>query len=216
MARFLAAPATCLFALLLLTLSTTPARAQSFIESLSIDGITVGGGLALFQGDLDANPSHNPLRLIGNGNVHLLIGIDHEREPYRFGVELVYDRLTGSMPSPDYQFTNNALSLDLVAHYNAAFIRDGLIGGYVGIGPTLLFNPQYTPHMQQRSGQDSRYRTKGSRVMLTFKGGFDFNDQIRIGLRLFLSDYVDGYAGFTEDSAIDMVSSITLGYRFDL
>ncbi len=211
-------PAPYLLALALFALTAGSARSQSLLgDAPVIDGLTVGGGLALFQGDLDANPSHNPLKLIGSGNVHALIGVDRATGDFRLGLEMVYDRLGGELSERTHTFTNNALSLDFVASYNAPFIRDGLLGAYLGIGPTLLINPTYSDYIQEEAQNgDARYKTPGTRVMMSLKAGFDFNDQIRLGVRFLPSDYVDGFAGIDEDFAFDMISTITLGYRFDL
>lgn len=204
-------PTSCLFALLLLVLSATPVRGQSVFNQ--VDGITVGAGLALFQGDLDSNPTHSPLKLIGNGNLRLLVGADKEFAPFRLGLEVTYDRLVGSLRS-DHAFTANAVSLDVAGSYNLPIISDGLFGLYAGVGPTLIVQPTYSDYIVSQSDDDDRYRPLGSRVLVTGKVGIDFNDQIRVGMRLMPSDFVDGYAGINEEGAIDMVTSITLGYRF--
>lgn len=182
-----------------------------------VHGITVAGGLSIYQGDYSLNPEHNLVKYIaGNGDLLLRVGADHRLgkfNQYGLGADLVYSRLAGKS-SNGTGFKANSVSLDLYADYELPYIYEGLFRVFVGGGPNLLIAPSYTgtPFVQD----PKNYQRLGTRVIGTLKVGVTILDTFRIGTRISSSDLLDGYKGFTSDGVPDFVSFLNIGYRFRL
>lgn len=198
---------------------STPRSSERQSQDRSIvHGITVAGGLSIYQGDFSLNPEHNLVKYIaGNGDLLLRVGADHrlgEFNQYGLGADLVYSRLAGSS-SRGTGFKANSVSLDLYADYELPYIYEGLFRVFVGGGPNLLIAPSYTGRPFVQDPED--YQRLGTRVIGSLKVGVTILDTFRIGTRISSSDLLDGYKGFASGSGIpDFVSFLNIGYRFRL
>jgi len=182
-----------------------------------IHGITVGAGLAIYQGDYSVNPNHNIVKYIaGNGKLSLRFGMDHrlgQFEQYGLGFDLVYSRLSGESTG-GVGFKANTVALDLIADYELPYVKEGLFRVFVGLGPNFIISPSYdgTPGVKD----PENFQPLGTRVSGSLKVGVTILDSFRIGTRIASSDLLDGYKGFTSDGVPDFVSFLNIGYRFDL
>lgn len=194
-----------------------PSQVQD--EGSFIHGISVGVGLAIYQGDFSANPNHNPVKYIaGSGNLSARVGMDHrlgEFNQYGLGADLVYNRLAGESPRGN-GFTSNAVALDLYADYELPYISEGLLRLFIGGGPNLIISPSYSGIPGCASGGDECYQPLGTRVTGSLKIGVTILDSFRIGTRIASTNLLDGYKGFQNNDVPDFVSFLNVGYRFDM
>lgn len=189
-----------------------PNQGQSFIH-----GVSVAVGLAIYQGDFSLNPNHNLVKYIaGNGSLAARVGIDHRLgrfDQYGLGADLVYNRLTGESVNGT-GFKANSLALDFYADYELPYIREGLFRVFLGGGPNLIISPSYTGN--PAVVEDDDFQPLGTRVIGSLKVGVTIMDSFRIGTRIASNDLLDGYKGFQAQDAPDFVSSLSIGYRFDV
>ncbi len=182
------------------------------------DGITVGGGIGFYLGDLDTNPDNSILKFIGASNLELLAGADRRYGQYGLGLELKYNRLAGyrRFSSDTLSFTNNALSLDVVGSYDLGLLRPDLFRVFVGVGPTLLFNPTYKgfDEFEEDGDRNIVFKDLGTRVTGNLKFGVAFDDALRIGMMLTPTDFLDGFEGAYAPQ--DFVAFVNLSYRINL
>ena len=218
--------ATCLPSLFVLLIAArTPAYAQQERTADAsakgvtrfIDGVTVGGGLAFYQGDLDANPGNNYLKFLGSSRLSLFAGVDRRYAGYALGLELGYDRLAGERQfgagGSEYGFSNNLISLNAVGSLDLGhwgILSPGLLRPFLGAGPTLMAGPQYEGFSDDPPGFEGR----GTRVRPNLTLGVNVQDAVRLGVRALPTDYVDGFTG--RYFPYDQVVFINVSYRFDL
>jgi hypothetical protein len=183
-----------------------------------IHGVSIGGGLAIYQGDYSLNPDHNVVKYIaGNGKLSLRAGIDHRLgrfDQYGLGADLVYSRLGGESTG-GVGFEMNSLALDFYADYELPYIKEGLFRVFIGGGPNLLISPSYyggTP----ATTEEGSYQPLGTRVVGSLKIGVTIVDVLRVGTRIATTDLLDGYKGFDPDGVPDFVSFLSVNYRFNL
>ena len=182
------------------------ARAQNALSQL-FDGASIGGGLNVYQGDLDSNPDSEIIKYIGAANLHFLAGVDKRYGALGLGVDFNYHRFTARTGQVD--MANNVFSLDLVGSLGAGRRGRSLIRFYAGVGPAFLL-PRYYRFPDDVEG----YQDAGTRFVATFPIGIVFQDRIRVGMRITSTDLLDGYTG--TGGSRDYLSFINLGYRFDL
>lgn len=182
-----------------------------------IHGVSLGIGLAVYQGDFSRNPEHNIVKyLAGSGSLSLRAGVDHRMgrfEQYGVGTDLVYNRLSGQTTGGS-GFSANTLALDFYADYELPYIKQGLFRVFVGGGPNFIISPSYDNFPDE--GQDDNYEKLGSRVTGSLKIGVTVIDKFRIGTRIASSDLIDGYKGFDPDGVPDIISFVNFSYRFDV
>lgn len=182
-----------------------------------IHGISLGVGLAIYQGDFSRNPEHNLVKyLAGSGSLSLRAGVDHRMgrfDQYGVGSDLVYNRLSGQTTGGS-GFSANTLALDFYADYELPYIKQGLFRVFVGGGPNFIISPSYDNFPDE--GEDNNYERLGSRVTGSLKLGVTVIDKFRVGTRIASSDLIDGYKGFDPDGVPDIISFLNFSYRIDL
>lgn len=182
-----------------------------------IDGVSVGAGLAIYQGDFSRNPNHNIVKyLAGNGKLAVRVGADHRLgryDQYGLGADVVYNRLSGETTG-DQSFQADIVMLDVYADYELPYIAPQLFRLFIGGGPNYIISPSYKGFPPESS--ENNYSQLGSRVEGSVKLGVTILDQFRIGTRIFSSDLIDGYKGLDPDGIPDVVSFINLSYRFEI
>lgn len=192
-----------------------PSRVQG--DEPLIHGVTIGGGLAIYQGDYSLNPNHNFVKYVaGNGKLALRAGLDHRLgrfDQYGLGIDLVYNRLSGES-SAGTGFKSNSLALDFYADYELPYIKQGLFRVFIGGGPNLIFSPTYSGDPAVTKAEN--FQPLGTRVIGSLKVGVTVLDAFRIGTRIASSDLLDGYKGFTSDGVPDFVSFLNISYRFNV
>lgn len=194
-------------------------RSQSQVQADEpfIHGVSLGAGLAIYQGDLSRNPNHNIIKYIaGSGSLALRAGADHRLglyDQYGLGADLVYNRLSGKTTG-DLEFKADAIALDFYADYELPYIRQGLFRVFVGGGPNFIISPSYKGFPEE--DENENFEKLGTRVTGSLKVGVTILDGFRIGTRIASTDLLDGYKGFTDDGLPDFVSFVNFSYRFDL
>lgn len=192
--------------LVLFCLAMEPSAAQAQSALLRpFDGASIGGGLNIYQGDLDGNPDSDLIKYIGGANLHVLAGVDRRYGRFGAGLDFNYHRFTARSSYVD--MANNVMSLDLVGSFGVD--NRGLFRLYTGIGPTFLI-PRYYRFPENREG----YEDPGPRFVATVPVGIIFQDRIRLGIRITSTDLLEGFRG--NSGSRDYLSFINLGYRFDL
>ncbi|PSQ97338.1 MAG: hypothetical protein BRD55_03400 [Bacteroidetes bacterium SW_9_63_38] len=178
-----------------------------------VHGISVGAGLAVYQGDFSRNPEHNPIKyLAGSGKLSVQVGADHRLgrfDQFGLGADLVYNRLSGESTG-GAGFSANAVALDFYADYELPYVRQGLFRVFLGVGPNFIISPSYD------FDDLSNSEKLGTRVTGSLKVGVTILEKFRIGTRISSSDLLDGYEGFRPDGIPDFVSFIDFNYRFSL
>lgn len=201
---------------LLFVLGTTPAWAQRSERPL-VDGVTVGGGLAFYQGDLDTNPGNNYLKFIGSSRASLFARADRRYGRYTVGLELNYNRLAGERKfagRPTFSFTNNAVGLDAVGSIDLGVARPGLLRIFAGAGPMLLVSPEFEGFQEGDFSSNEEFRDDGTNVQASFILGLNVQDAVRLGAKVFSNNFVDGFEGL--NSSADFLLFVNISYRFDL
>lgn len=194
-------------------------RAQTQQESEPfIHGISVGAGLAVYQGDFSRNPEHNLVKYVaGSGKLSLRFGLDHRMgrfDQYGVGADLVYSRLAGETTG-GAGFSANSVALDFYGDYELPYIKQGLFRVFLGVGPNLIVSPSYE-EFSGLAGPDDSVQELGTRVTGSLKVGVTIFDQFRIGTRIASSDLIDGYKGFDPNGVPDIISFLNFGYRFNM
>jgi hypothetical protein len=186
-----------------------------------IHGISVGAGLAVYQGDFTRNPEHNPIKyLAGSGKLSVRVGADHRLgrfDQYGLGVDLVYNRISGES-SGGAGFSANTVALDFYGDYELPYIKQGLLRVFLGVGPNFIISPSYDGFPDSNTGGRFAENTEklGTRVTGSLKVGVTILDKFRIGTRISSSDLVDGYKGFNSNGIPDFISFLNFSYRFSL
>ncbi len=182
-----------------------------------IHGVSIGIGLAVYQGDFSRNPNHNLIKyLAGSGALSARVGVDHRLgrfDQYGVGADLVYNRLSGETTGGS-GFKANSLALDFYGDYELPYIAPGLFRVFLGGGPNFIISPSYQNFPDD--AEERNYDPLGTRVSASFKVGVTIYDQFRVGTRIAASDLLDGYKGFDPNGVPDFVSFLNFSYRFDL
>ncbi|MBT8402164.1 MAG: hypothetical protein KJO98_16930 [Rhodothermia bacterium] len=170
-----------------------------------VDGYTFGIGLALYQGDLDRNPSNGVGKLLTMGNLQLMAGVDRDISAGRLGVELHYNRVVGinAFVTGDH----NVVSLDLT--FGRRLGRSP-VRAFVGLAPTVVFSSyeSLTP-----TAESFGFVNRGTGFDLTLPIGVSIQDRVRLSTRVALFDGVDGTDNI---GGKDVLSNISIVYRFGI
>ena len=181
-----------------------------------IHGVTLGAGIAVYQGDFSRNPEHSFVKYVaGSGKLSLRAGVDHrmgEFDEYGVGADLMYNRLAGETTG-GAGFEANSVALDFYADYELPYVRQGLFRVFVGGGPNFIISPSYRGF--SNLAEDDRAERLGTRVTGSLKVGITILDKIRVGTRI-APDMLDGYKGFQGESGADFISFLNFSYRFNL
>lgn len=183
-----------------------------------VHGLSIGAGLAVYQGDFSRNPNHNVFKYLGTAKPSIELGVDHrfgQFDQFGAGADLIYSHISGAT-SGKIEFQNNILSLDVYGDYELPYVKLGLFRVFAGAGPMLLINPSYQNFPDDANG-DIRWRPDlGTRFVGSAKFGVTIYGSVKIGTRITSTDLLDGYLGFHRDGLTDIVSFIKVSHRFDL
>lgn len=183
-----------------------------------VHGLTIGGGISTYQGDLSRNPDNNILKYLSSSAPSVFIRADRRFGTFQqFGVnaELQYSRISGKTTSGGQrplEFSNNLVGLDITADYDLPYVRQGLFRVFVGGGPLFVISPTYSSNFPESA---PLFDPLGSRVVGSFVAGVSFFDTFRIGMRVSTSDYLDGHIGIDGKKSPDYLGFIGVMYRFD-
>ncbi len=168
-----------------------------------VDGYTFGVGLALYQGDLDRNPSNGVGKLLTMGNLQLMAGVDRELSAGRLGAELHYNRVVGinAFVTGDH----NVVSLDLT--FGRQLGRSP-VRAFIGLGPTVVFSSYES---LTATAESFGFVNEGTGFDLTLPIGVSIQDRVRLSTRIALFDGVDGTDNI---GGKDVLSNISIVYRF--
>lgn len=183
-----------------------------------IHGVVVGGGIAIFQGDLSRNPNHNVFKYLGTAKPTVQVGIDHRLgryNQYGLGADLSFSHVSG-VTTGQIEFSNNMLSLDLYADYELPYVKLGLFRVFAGGGPMLLVNPKYHNFPDNADTNDKWRPDLGTRVVGSVKLGVTIYGSFKIGTRITSTDLLDGHLGYNRGGVADIVSFIRLTHRFNV
>ncbi len=177
----------------------------SFAQSSFISGYSVGGGLSLYGGDLDGQPTGATLGYIAAGSVHLHAGVDREfGNRFQMMLETQYNRIAGKNNIVDGN--HNLVSFDLNASVGIG--PDKLFRVYAGVGPTFSF---HSYNDLTTIAVVAGWAEESSSFGMTVPFGVIFSDRIRAGFRFALTDAFDGRDG---GSSNDIFGIIAVSYRF--
>jgi len=180
-----------------------------------IHGVSIGAGIAVYQGDFSRNPEHSIVKYIaGSGKLSLRAGIDRRMgrfDQFGVGADVVYNRLGGETTG-GAGFTANSVAIDFYGDYELPYIRQGLLRVFVGAGPNIIISPSYEGFS---SLSEENAEKLGTRVTGSLKVGVTILDKIRVGTRIASSDLIDGYEGF-DPGGPDFISFLNFSYRFNL
>lgn len=189
---------------------------QSEQGDFFIHGISLGIGLAIYQGDFTRNPNHNIIKYIaGNGHLSAQVGADHRFGRYDqvgVGLDVSYTRIS-EKTTEQRGFKSNIVAVDAVVDYELPYIKQGLFRFFIGGGPYIILDPSYDNFPEQERGE--RWQQLGTRAIGSVKVGVTILDGFQIGTRIATSDLVDGYKGYNPDGLPDFISFLRLRYRFD-
>lgn len=193
----------------------TQQEAQTQESEPFIHGVSIGAGIAVYQGDFSRNPEHNIVKYVaGSGKLSLRAGIDHRMgqfDQFGVGADVVYSRLGGETTG-GAGFSANSVAIDFYGDYELPYIRQGLLRVFVGAGPNIMISPSY----EGFSGlSDENAKKLGTRVTGSLKVGVTILDKIRLGTRIASSDLIDGYKGYNPGGP-DFISFVNFSYRFNL
>lgn len=170
-----------------------------------VDGYTFGIGLALYQGDLDRNPSNGVGKLLTMGNLQLMAGVDRDITAGRLAAELHYNRVVGinAFVTGDH----NVVSLDLT--FGRQLGRSP-VRAFIGLGPAVVFSSyeSLTP-----TAESFGFVNEGTGFDLTLPIGVSIQDRVRFSTRVALFDGLDGTDNI---GGKDVLSNISIVYRFGI
>lgn len=174
------------------------------------DGITVGVGLSSYHGDLDWNPDNGPAEFLAAGNLGAFVAADRAFGPVVTEGALQYNRI--GIDFPGAEMAINMISLDLTAGPSFDLFRPGFLRLYAGVSPALLLTNYDDVDETELGGYT--LDEQPARFVVTFPIGLVIQDILRLGVRITPTDNFDSVTGLTEN--VDLLSFISVGYRFDL
>ncbi|NND73092.1 MAG: outer membrane beta-barrel protein [Rhodothermales bacterium] len=181
------------------------AAGASHAQSSLISGYSIGGGLSLYGGDLDGQPTGAKIGYFGGGNLHLHAGVDRNiGSRFQVKLETQFNRISGQNGLVDG--THNLISFDLDAAVGIG--PDNVVKVYAGIGPTIATH-SYTD--LTTIAVVAGWATEGSTFGMTIPVGVILSDRIRAGFRISMTDGFDGREG---GSSKDIFGIVALSYRF--
>ena len=177
-----------------------------------VDGVSIGAGLSSYHGDLDWNPDNGPAEFLAAGNIGIFAAADRSFGPVIAESVLRYDRINIDYPLVD--MTLNTVSLDLNAGIGFNVVRPLFFRVFAGVSPMLVM-PSYDRVDQAALDQSIlTFEQTGTHVALSFPVGIVIQDVLRLGVRFMPGDGFDGARGTSGSS--DLLSFVSIGYRFDL
>ena len=196
-----------LLALLSGLLCATALQAQPLV-----DGLTLGGGVAIDQGDLDWNPEDGPVEFLSFGSPSVFAAVDRAFGPVVAEASLQFDRYAIKSELVDLNLFTS--SLNLTAGIPINVIRPGFFRLYAGVAPMLVAPTYERVDDRVLNGSAYDFEQQGAHVVWTFPVGVVVQDAIRLGFRFIASDDFDSTTGTTD--ARDFITFVSIGYRFDL
>lgn len=201
--RHLAAALSLAGACLVISPVSRPAQSQPASGGL-IDGITVGIGLSMYQGDLDRNPGNKPAQFLASGSLHLMAGVDRSLAGGRLGLEVQYNRLVAE--NVVVSGRHHVVGLDVTYGRRIGSIPVIL---YAGVGPAVVLSSYDS---QAVYAEVLGLANGGTGFDLTLPLGVVIQDRVRLSTRLALRDRIDGTDVL---GGRDLLSNITVAYRFE-
>ncbi len=193
--------------LFFIALSAPILRAQPLV-----DGVSVGAGVSSYHGDLDWNPDNGPAEFLAAGNLGLFVAADRSFGPFIAETAFRYDRL--AIDYPQVEMTLNTVSLDFNAGIGFNIVRPLFFRVFAGISPMLVV-PSYERVDQEALDRSIlTFQEQGTRLAWSFPVGLVIQDVLRLGVRFVPGDDFDGATG--RSGASDLISFVSVGYRFDL
>ncbi len=197
-------PGILFFLMLGAALSAGAVQAQAPSRPL-IDGLTVAPGVSAYIGDLDGNPHRKLIQYFASSKFSMMVAADRRFGNVSAALEVHYDRM--QIDRIKFVLSNNIISLDLVGGYHFDIIRSDLFGLVGGVGLSLL-----VPHYERLPQDLEGVRPLGTRTVITFPVGLVIEDRVRLGVRVTMTDFLDGFEG--EGGNVDLISFFHVGYRF--
>lgn len=191
-------------------------------QSRPDNGMTIALGLGVYQGDLDRNFSSNPVEYFALAEFSLAVLVDRSLGE-RFVTEagLVYHRFNidaprdNANPTAENSMGINIFALDLMGGVRIPlFGRPSFIRMQAGIAPTMIATTYNftTPDILESQGYE--FDQTSPRFLVTFPISVVLQDAWRFGIRFTGSDFVDSTG--RDSTGKDVISSIHVGYRFEL
>ncbi|MEM6785048.1 MAG: hypothetical protein AAF624_15110 [Bacteroidota bacterium] len=180
-----------------------------------IDGLTLGLGLGVYQGELDRNVASNPIEYFALAEFSLSVHADRALSPFILAeTGLVYHRFNIDVDA-DNKMGVNVFAFDINAGLRiGVFGRPGFIRAQAGVAPTMISTTYNfsTPDVLESLGYT--FEQTSPRFILTFPVSVIIQDAWRFGVRFMTSDFLDSAQRAT--TGPDVISSIHVGYRFRL
>ncbi|MEM9667088.1 MAG: hypothetical protein AAF970_19330 [Bacteroidota bacterium] len=200
---------------LLLSVSSWLSAPTAQAQRGAIDGLTLGLGLGVYQGELDRNSASNPIEYFTLAEFSLSVHADRALTPvFLAETGLVYHRFNIDVDA-DNKMGVNVFAFDINAGLRIGlFGRPGFVRVQAGVAPTMIATTYNfsTPDVLQSLGYE--FEQTSPRFLLTFPVSVLLQDAWRFGIRFMTSDYLDSARRVT--TGPDVISSIHVGYRFRL
>ncbi|MEM8599333.1 MAG: hypothetical protein AAGF99_05395 [Bacteroidota bacterium] len=184
-------------------------------QGRAIDGLTLGLGLGVYQGELDRNASSNPLEYFALAEFSLSVHADKALTPALLTeAGLVYHRFNIDVDA-DNSMGVNVFAFDVIGGVRIGlFGRPGFLRLQGGVAPTMVATTYNfsTPDVLESRGYE--FEQSSPRFILTFPVSLVLQDAWRFGIRFMTSDFLDSAKRRT--TGPDVISSIHVGYRFRL
>lgn len=190
-------------------LSAGPAHAQRII-TITLDGLTIGGGVNFFQGDGDRNSDSDPLVYLASSYPSIFIGVDSRGTRSSLALEYHVDQILVGDRQAGYEGDSFIASLQLLLGYQLG--RSFRI--YGGLGPAYASRSFSSAAISRINSGDRKgaYFDAESRAFVMLPLGIEIQDTFRIGVQIALTDLLDAQASGPDT---DRQFVFQYMYRFD-
>ena len=223
----------CLFALCLFAASAADAQRGDLIQ-----GMSLGIGLGIYQGELDKNSADNPIEFLASGNVGMTALVDGDVGPLIWEGGLSYQRIDIEVNEADLDV--NVIGAELTLGKDFRLLgRSRFLRVFAGIAPAYIassYNRTSTPDRCFFLDRDlfeaaspprpaacdalasppflgnREFEEQPSRFTFYVPVGIVLQDAVRVSVRVFGTDYLDSLE--RADTGPDWSPAVTLMYRF--
>jgi hypothetical protein len=173
------------------------------------DGLTVGGGISMYRGNLDHNPDDNLIKYLASSTIHGMLAADRQFGWFVGETGLTYDRLRLLHTVVDARI--HLVSADFTIGLPLPTPEGLGVRLFAGVAPSLQLGAYR--YVNRAWAERTDYEQIRSRFVLTFPMGIVFQDAVRVGMRFAASDDFDGAVG---GGVTDVVAFVSVTHRFNL
>lgn len=199
----------------------TVARVDTSDESgYFFDGVVIGGGIVIYEGELDRNPFHSLGQYLASGGLDITMGVERTFDGSFFQLNGRFSYVKGGdeyVQGHSYccGFSNKVLSLNGITGISLhLFGREHMVRLFTGLGVLHHLPINNNPELLPELGFGNINVLEGQGMWaLSIPIGVSFLRSVRVTGRLVLTDYLDNAAS---GRPYDFILHVNAVHRFSL